>query len=227
LKSIGIEKGKPLSPDAQTRETLSASAREAHALLESRYESVFTPSYFDNNRWALPAFPDYLKAAPTGYTLPDSYPIDSRGLVFSFAFFTPKRLGEGQFYLMTVKDRDGRNFNDASNYRLKVPADAHVRQYWSATVYDRATHALIRDLPRSGRGSQSPGLQKNIDGSVDIYLGSDEPRGKETNWVPTRAGGEFEILFRFYGPTKPLFDKSWKLPDVEKLEPSAGGRALQ
>ena len=22
---------------------------------------------------------------------------------------------------------------------------------------------------------------------------------------------------RFYGPTKPLFDKTWKLPDVEKL----------
>jgi hypothetical protein len=21
----------------------------------------------------------------------------------------------------------------------------------------------------------------------------------------------------FYGPTKPLFDKTWKLPDVEKL----------
>jgi hypothetical protein len=23
--------------------------------------------------------------------------------------------------------------------------------------------------------------------------------------------------FRFYGPEKPLFDKSWKLPDIEKI----------
>src|SRR5262245_11521198 len=200
---------------------------QARGRFESRYESIFSPPYFDNSRWALPALPDYLKAAPTGYAVPDSYPIDSRGFLFTFAFFTAKHLGEGQFYLMTVKDKDGRNIDGAGSYRVTVPANAPVSQYWSATVYDRATHALIRDLPRSGRGSQSPGLQRNDDGSVDIYFGSDVLRGKEQNWVPARAGGEFEILFRFYGPTKPLFDKTWKLPDVDKLEPNAVGRALQ
>jgi hypothetical protein len=25
------------------------------------------------------------------------------------------------------------------------------------------------------------------------------------------------VLFRFYGPEKPLFDKTWKLPDIEKV----------
>jgi hypothetical protein len=25
-----------------------------------------------------------------------------------------------------------------------------------------------------------------------------------------------EVLFRFYGPQKPLFDKSWHLTDIEK-----------
>jgi hypothetical protein len=35
--------------------------------------------------------------------------------------------------------------------------------------------------------------------------------------VPTRLGGEFEVLFRLYGPEKSLFDKTWKLPDIEKL----------
>jgi len=24
------------------------------------------------------------------------------------------------------------------------------------------------------------------------------------------------VLFRFYGPEKPLFDKTWQLPDIEK-----------
>jgi len=47
LKSIGIEKGKPFNPDAQTQEALNTAAREAHALLESRYESAFAPPYFD------------------------------------------------------------------------------------------------------------------------------------------------------------------------------------
>jgi hypothetical protein len=39
-----------------------------------------------------------------------------------------------------------------------------------------------------------------------------------SNWVPTNADGKFEVLFRFYGPEKPLFDKTWKLPDIEKIE---------
>ena len=43
--------------------------------------------------------------------------------------------------------------------------------YWSATVYDRATHALIRNQPYSSRSSTTPGLQKNADGSVDVYFG--------------------------------------------------------
>jgi hypothetical protein len=81
---------------------------------------------------------------------------------------------------------------------------------------DRATHALIRDLPRSGRSSQSPGLRTNADGSVDIYFGAKAPDDKEANWVPTKAQGKFEVLFRFYGPEKAVFDKTWKLPDIER-----------
>jgi hypothetical protein len=215
LKSIGIEKGKPFSPDAQTEAILTSAAREAHALLEIRYEAMFKP-YFDISRWALPAMPDYLKASQDGFSNPSAYPVDSRGLAFTFAFFTPKHLGQGQSYLMTLKDKDGQNLDGSKSYRLAVPANAPVNQYWSATVYDRATHGLIRDMSRSGRGSQSPGLQTNPDGSVDIHFGPTAPTGKNANWVPTNPSGQFEVLFRFYGPEKPLFDKTWKLPDIEQ-----------
>jgi hypothetical protein len=216
LKSIGIEKGKPFNPDAQTQGILNSAAREAHGLLEARYENMFKP-YFDTARWALPAMPDYLKASSDGFSDPTSYPLDSRGLAFTFAFFTPKHLGQGQSYLMTLKDKEGQNFDGSKSYRLAVPAVAPVSQYWSATVYDRATHGLIRGMARSGRGSQSPGLQKNSDGSVDLYFGAKAPAGKDSNWVPTNPSGQFEVLFRFYGPEKPLFDKTWKLPDVEQI----------
>jgi hypothetical protein len=134
------------------------------------------------------------------------------------AFFSPTRSGAGSFYLMAIKDRQGQPFDGGSAYRLTVPANAPVRQYWSATVYDRATHGLIRNLPRSSRSSQTPGLEKNADGSVDVYFGPKAPADKESNWVPTKAGGQFEVLFRFYGPEKPLFDKTWKLSDIEKIE---------
>jgi hypothetical protein len=78
------------------------------------------------------------------------------------------------------------------------------------------TERLIRNLQWSSRSSQTPGLQKNTDGSVDVYFASNAPSGKDSNWIPTKADGQFEVLFRFYGPEKPLFDKTWKLPDIEK-----------
>jgi hypothetical protein len=131
-------------------------------------------------------------------------------------YFSAKHLGTGQYYLMTTSDKDGQSLDGGSTYRLHVPGKAPVTLYWSATVYDRETHALIRDLAYAGRASNTPGLQPNADGSVDIYFGPKAPAGKDANWVPTRAGGGFEVLFRFYGPQKPLFEKTWTLPDIEK-----------
>jgi hypothetical protein len=100
---------------------------------------------------------------------------------------------------------------------LRVPADAPVTQYWSMTVYDRATHTFIRNAQSVGRSSQTPGLKRNTDGSADIFFGSIAPSGQQSNWIPTDANGRFEVLARFYGPKKPLFDKTWKLPDIEKV----------
>ncbi|HEY5752606.1 MAG TPA: DUF1214 domain-containing protein [Chthoniobacterales bacterium] len=99
-----------------------------------------------------------------------------------------------------------------------MPANAPVRLYWSATVYDRATHALIRDQKWSSRGPNTRGLQTNSDGSVDVYFGPNAAAGKQSNWVPTSASGKFEVLFRLYGPEKPFFEKTWKLPEIEKMK---------
>jgi hypothetical protein len=153
----------------------------------------------------------------TGFADPDKYPVDDRGVAYTVGFFSAKHLGGGQFYLITFRDKTGQSFDGGSTYHLNVPANAPVTQYWSATVYDRATHALIRNMQWASRSSQTPGLEKNADGSVDLYFGPKAPSGKESNWVPTDSNGKFEVLFRFYGPQKPLFDKTWKLPDIEKI----------
>jgi hypothetical protein len=68
------------------------------------------------------------------------------------------------------------------------------------------------------RSSQSQGLNINANGSVDIYFGKSAPAGKENNSIETGTGKYFEAMFRFYGPEKPLFDKSWKLPDIEEVK---------
>jgi len=47
---------------------------------------------------------------------------------------------------------------------------------------------------------------------------ADKLGGAFKNWVPTNPGGRFEVLARFYGPMPPLFDKSWRLGDIEKVD---------
>jgi hypothetical protein len=216
LKSIGIEKGKPFHPDNATQGSLKAAAGEAHAWLELKYETMFAP-YYEGRQWVFPILPEVIGGLQSQFANPDSYPVDGRGVTYAMAFFSTKHSGIGQYYLMAIKDGDGNALDGGGAYRLTVPPNAPVRQYWSATAYDRATHALIRDMPRSGRSSQSPGLQTSADLSVDIYFGPKAPAGKESNWVPTSAGGKFEVLFRFYGPEKAVFDKTWELPDIERV----------
>jgi hypothetical protein len=221
LRTIGIEKGKAFHPEAKTRAILDDAAKEAHAWLEMKYEALFTPPFYEGTGWALPMTPELIKGLQTEFSDPDSYPVDSRGVIYTMAFFSPKRSGEaggGSFYLMTIQDKEEKPFDGGSMYRLRVPANAPVRQFWSATAYDRATHGLIRNMKWSSRSSLTPGLHKNADGSVDVYFGSKAPSDHESNWVPTKPGGEFEVLFRFYGPEKTLFDKTWKLPDIEKVK---------
>lgn len=218
LKSIGIEKGKPFAPDAGTQTALKAAAQEAHAFLDMRYEQLFGATYYDSAHWAVPATPAVIEGMSTQFAKPGDYPTEGRGVAYSMGFFSAKHLGAGQFYLMTFRDAGGKQFDGAKTYRLTVPAKAPVSQYWSATAYDRATHALIRDQKWSSRSSQNTDIQKNADGSVDVFFGPKAPKGKESNWVPTSAKGKFEVLFRLYGPEKPLFDKTWVLPDIEKTK---------
>lgn len=218
LKSIGIEKGKPFKPDAKTKQLLDAAAREAHAWLDLKYEAVFSPPFNEGTHWALPASPAVAEAMQTNFAGLDEYPVEDRAVTYSMAYFSAKHIGTGQYYLMTIVDKDGKPLDGGSTYRLNVPANAPVRLYWSATVYDRSTHALIRNMPWASRASNTPKLQKSADDSVDIYFGPKAPEGKESNWVPTNAEGQFEVLFRFYGPEKALFDKTWKLPDIEKVK---------
>lgn len=218
LKSIGIEKGKPFAPDAQTMAIFDAAAREARAWIETQYEKVFVPPFNEGNHWALPASQEVAEGMPTFFANPDSYPTDGRAVTYSMAYFSTKHLGTGQFYLMTIKDKAGQRLDGSKTYHLTIPANVPVKLYWSATAYDGTTHALIRETSWSSRGSNTPGLQKNADGSVDLYFGPAAPAGEESNWVPTDPKGPFEVLFRFYGPEKPLFEKSWVLPDIEEAK---------
>lgn len=217
LKTIGIEKGKPFNPDARTTEILNAAAKAAEMYINEMYEAGFPPLNPDAH-WAVPAMPDLVKAGSSGYVESDIYPVDARALTYAIGYVGIKRLGTAQIYLIAGKDKESMPLSGAETYQLHVPANVPTKQYWSATVYDRKTHALIKNLSRASCASNDKAVQKNADGSVDVYFAPKAPAGKEPNWIPTDPNGQFEVLFRLYGPEKALFEKTWKLGDMEKVK---------
>lgn len=61
-------------------------------------------------------------------------------------------------------------FEGGKTYRLRVPPNAPVEQYWSVTAYDRQTHALIKGMSRASRSSNAAEVQRNADESIDVYF---------------------------------------------------------
>jgi hypothetical protein len=222
LRSVGIVKGQPFEPSSQMKGLLSGSARLAQATLEAKYDAGLPPFYGEDSHWTYPVLQDFLNYARRTSPEHTAYPIDARGLTFSYGHADPRNLGVGLFYLLAIKDNHGGSLDGGSVYRLTVPSNVPVEQYWSVTAYDRETHALIRNMARASRASRDAGLQKNADGSVDIYFGPDAPKGKDANWIATDPQHDFELMFRFYAPRKELFDKTWKLPDPERLVTTVG-----
>src|SRR4029453_1735200 len=163
LKSIGIEKGNPFAPDSKTQDILNDAAGEARAWIVARYEAFFKSVYCEGARWAMPGSPELMGEMATFYAKPNIYPVDDRGVTYSYGYFCPKHLGGGSFYLLTIADKDGRSLDGGTTYRLTVPANVPVEQYWSATVYERDTHVPIRNARWPSRSSQTPGLHKNAD----------------------------------------------------------------
>jgi hypothetical protein len=160
LRSIGIEKGKPFDPDRKTEDNLKDAVREAHAWLADQYEnSYFPPPYYEDGHWCVPVSHDVIEGLQTFFANPDKYPVDGRGVAYTVGFFSAKHFGAGQFYLMTFTYKTGQGLEGGSTYQLNVPARAPVTQYWSATVYDRDTHSLVRNMQRASQSSQNPELQ--------------------------------------------------------------------
>ncbi|MEZ5566687.1 MAG: DUF1214 domain-containing protein [Gammaproteobacteria bacterium] len=93
-----------------------------------------------------------------------------------------------------------------------------MADFWALTVYDVETRALIETAQH--RAEINPDVQKlrpNADGSVDLYFGPKAPAGMASNCVQTIPGKAWFPYFRWYGPTQAYYDKTWSLPDFERV----------
>jgi len=220
LRSLGIEKGKPFRPDARMKQLLTEASLVGEAMAKvNDYEKRDMPlaHYADGYQWEFALCLDPSQEAA------DYTELDERAAWFYEASCTSKGMvtntpGVGSVYLGSFKDNDGHWLDGASTYRLHVPPNPPVKQFWSMTLYDVSTRALIQNGTEITDRSSREDLTRNADGSVDLYVGPKAPAGFDKNWIPTVPGKAWFPYFRLYGPTEAHFDRSWILPNIELVK---------
>lgn len=217
LKSLGIEKGKPFAPDETARRAMSQAAIDVWFYLQDWFDHTpDTMRYWPDRHYISLLQADDNKAFSFIYD--DYIDLIPRAAEYFWCTYMPKVLSDtpATQYMMAMADKDGKLLEAGKLYRLDIPQEMPVKQFWALTVYDRATMSFIySDLNRTTLSSYDvEKMQKNADGGVSIYVGPKAPDGLEANWIPTSGKRPLPAV-RFYGPTDAFNNRSFKLPDFE------------
>ena len=217
LARLGIKKGEPFEPDAKLQAMFDEAGPEALQYMIEQYHKELNPWFYEGKLWSVLVPPGAGETELT-YEFPSFYDYHARGALYYAVISSAKNYGTATFYLDLAETPDGEWLDGGKNYRLVMPPNVPVRDYWAISTYDLETAALILDVEPSSIDSNMEEVKKNADGSVDIYFGPKPPKGKESNWLPTDPKRRFFLLARFYGPEPGLFDKSFELNDMELLD---------
>jgi hypothetical protein len=224
LATLGIEPGKPFAPDARLSAILERASRTGRLMVANL---EFNPRQararmFKGTQWRAATGMSHYSQELGTHTQ-----IDERAALFRFGFGMHKFLapgykplvGKGAIYATTYRDAGGRFLQGSETYRLHVPADVPVQDYWSVSAYDADTFSFVEAGQRRPSLSSLKDLKANADGSIDVYFSPGEPAGMASNWIQTVPGRGFFLLYRLYAPTEALYAGAWQLGDVTQVAP--------
>lgn len=221
LASIGIQKGKTFDPDARMQAILEEAADVGAATvrtLAARPRDQEFYFYPGEGVWCTSLIGGSHEFLENGARL-----LDARALFFFYATgITPAMsatmVGAGSQYAAAYLDAQGNPFDGSETYRIHLPPDVPAKNFWSFTLYDNQTRALLQTDQRfPAVSSLDKRVEPNADGSYDIYFGPKAPAGREGNWVQTVPGKGWNVILRLYGPLDPWFDKTWRPANPELL----------
>jgi hypothetical protein len=129
------------------------------------------------------------------------------------------RAGAGSDYALAYLDSEKKPFDGSKTYRLRLPPNVPVNDFWAVTMYDTQTRSQLQTSQKFPTvGSQNKGMTANADGSYDLYFGPTAPRGKEGNWLQTVPGKSWFTILRMYGPLEPWINKTWRPGEIELVD---------
>jgi hypothetical protein len=219
FKSIGIEKGKEFSPDARLKAILEDAIKVGNATARAiSFSPRNTEVYLYPDSYWTTAFLGGYK-----FERDNVREVDGRTLFHYIATaVTPameiEMVGVGSQYAASYKDSEGQYLNGSKSYKLNIPANPPVKDFWSIVIYDPQTRSMLEtDNPFPRVNSELSDLEKNSDGSIDLYFGPKSPEDKEKNWIQTIENKGWFVILRIYGPLEPWFDKSWQPGEIEPV----------
>jgi len=217
--SIGIEHGKPFAPDARMKKILIEAAEVGDATARAlTYRMREKEAYYNEGSAWRTAFLGGYSFERNGIKLLDS----SAQYYFYATGVTPameaKMVGAGSQYALAFVDAKGQPMNGSRTYRLHVPANVPVNNFWSVIAYDNQTRSFLQtDQTWPSVTSKDKDFRSNEDGSVDVYFAPERPEGAR-NFIQTIPNKGWNVIFRLYGPLDAWFDKTWRLGEIELVK---------
>lgn len=223
--SLGIEKGKPFNPDDRMKAILA----DGVAIGNAQARAIVWYPRTDMNLGGVQIYPDTGSAWNMGYPERNVYfngadggtmNTDARvSFHYPYTVVTPAmakpRLGKGSDYGIAYLDGDKQPFDGSKSYKISLPKDAPVANFWAVTIYDPQTRSMLQtDQKAAGVDSLQDGLRYNKDGSIDIYFGPKPTPGYKNNWVQTIPGKSWFTILRMYSPLEAWIDQTWRPSEV-------------
>ena len=225
--SLGIEKGKPFKPDDRMKAILA----DGVAIGNAQARSIVWYPRIDMNMGGVQIYPDTGSAWNMGYPERNVFFNGKDGATmntdarvsfhYPYTAVTPAmatpREGTGSDYGCIYLDSEKKPFDGSKTYKVSLPKDAPIKNFWAVTIYDTQTRSMLQtDQEAAGVDSLQDGLRYNKDGSIDIYFAPKAPPGYEKNWVQTIPGKSWFSILRMYSPMKAWIDQSWRPSEIIK-----------
>lgn len=129
-------------------------------------------------------------------------------------------------YAVAVTDSQWNAFSNANTYKLHIDKDRypHAAVFWSITLYGEPSKFLVSNkidrFKLNTYDVENGEVEKNEDGSLDIYISKNEPTDphQRKNWLPAPTEEEnYSLAIRIYYPDEFTLAGKYVPPTITKL----------